>query len=136
MDKKYLKWSIMAISFFLLLAVIGMIFYLLVPWILGLLIDVEDPCAYEPSMTDAGPQGLTSAVYGLCTLSKSFIAVIIMVLLVIAGFMGFINMVLTTIDIFQSKTISAGKKILWIGVMWVILGPILSIAYYFTVKKR
>jgi len=126
----------MGIGFFLVLGFLGAILYLLIPSLLGLLIDVEDPCAYGPSMADGGPQGLRSAVSELCSTSEIFVATITMIMIVLAGFMVSINIILTTVDIFQVKTMSTAKKILWLALMWLLLGPIASIAYYFIEKKR
>jgi hypothetical protein len=136
-EKKYLKWTLIIPFFFIVLAVLSVLLYILTPVILSVMLggDIIYSCPDIGSGHD--PQQLVASLYGLCSSLQVFLGVLIMVLIVLSGFCGFISMCVTTVDAATSKTISRGEKAVWILAMWLFAGLLVSIAYYFVhVRKR
>jgi len=59
-----------------------------------------------------------------------------MVIVMLAGLSMLVPMVLVTLDILQSG-MDGGKKVIWLGATWLLLGYVAAAAYYFMeVRKR
>ena len=135
MNKKYLKWTAYPAVALFVLALLGGIFYLFLPAILGILTGVPDACLNNTDSTGS-PQAIQDAMSELCFTAQAFLGVLIMVVLIVGGLIGFLSVVLTTIDIFQSKNLSTGRKILWLAVIWLLAGFIASFVYYLVERKK
>ncbi len=138
MEKKYLKWSSIAGVSFVLIIILLALVYLLIPVIISSLTGIEGTCdsnCYGPS-TGSGSSQIASSLCELCNTSKSFVAGLIMILILLGGFVVLIPMALTSIDILQSKKLSTPRKLLWALLIWFLFGPFATLAYYLIEKNN
>jgi len=138
MEKKYLKWSsIIGVSFALIVFLLALV-YLLIPVMISSLTGIDDSCdssCYEPN-TGSGSSQIANSLCELCNTSKSFVAGLIMILILLGGFVVLIPMALTSIDILQSTKLSTPRKLLWAILIWFLFGPFATLAYYLMEKKN
>jgi len=125
MEKRILKWSLIVPLLLLGIALILALLYLATPLILSWLAPAEDPST------------LTEAMSELRNTAQAFLGGLTMVLIIISGFFAFVFVVLTIIDVIQSKTIGVWEKIFWIVALLFIagIGFFVAVAYYFVRKK-
>lgn len=138
-EKKLLKWSLIVSFTFLGLALLGIVLYLLIPTIISALTGAEvgANCEYPyPSLlVPADVPPVQGAVVELCNASQMLLATTSMILIILTPLAGLVPMALVSFDIFDSKTMSSRRKILWLTVMWMLLVFFAAAAYYFIERK-
>ncbi len=106
----------------LVLPLVSILLYIIAPVLIFALTGTEGAC-------DAGGSGVTGALSGLCSSSKSFLAVLAMILIILAPFSYLLAAVPFTIVIFGDKSLAGGEKVKWLAALWLLPG-IGAIAYY------
>jgi len=134
MDKKYLKWCILAPVILMTLAIIGAIVYLVAPPVIDAIIgshteeglDLGETCDF--SAVHRG--GLTT----ICEASGAFLGGTIMILIVLAGAIAAIAGIITAIDAATLPGLSGAGRLLWVivALLFQFVGPL---AYYIIVRR-
>ncbi|MEW6749144.1 MAG: hypothetical protein AB1295_05545 [Candidatus Micrarchaeota archaeon] len=134
--KKHIKWSLLLPVILILVAVACIFLYLALPYLMSLLSRDASVSSGAVASSSNGSVYLVPAMAELETTSQTFLGLMAMLLIVLAGISSLIPMVLVSIDIFQSKKILF-DKLFWLVAMWLFLGYLAAAAYYFLeVRKR
>jgi hypothetical protein len=136
--KRFFKWSLLLPILLLALATVGMVIYILLPTVIGSLVAAPGSgnICDSPSDATGSSVGLSSALSGLCMTSKSFLGVIIMVVIMLAGVSTWISAFLTIIDAYTSSKLNNVTKALWIMGAALISYPVAVLYYFMEVRKR
>ena len=136
MDRKCLKWSLIATYIFMVPAILAVVIYLLTPAYISAQSGVPSSVCQESAIPGSGPSSnLYTAMSRLCSEIQAFLGVSAMILIVLGFIPAFISNVIATVEIASSKMENA-KKALWMILFWLILSFIGVTLYYFTDRKK
>ncbi len=131
--KSHLKWSIVLPILLLALAVIGIVIYILLPAMIGILAGGSGDVCYGSGGYGDG-SALSGSLSSLCMSSKTFLGVSVMLLIVVAGASSLVSVILVIIDAVGSAGMDSSRKALWI--LAVLFFGFLAAAAYYLVEVR
>lgn len=128
----WLKWSLIASFTFFGFAVLLAIIYLITPVLISALLGVPVSCSSDIQTT---PSNIANAITEPCQKLETFFGMAIIILTIISALPAFAANIIASLEILKSPTISGFKKLLWLVVFWVFIGPVAVVVYYFTDRK-
>lgn len=134
MDKRYLKWSILAPVILMTLAIIGAVIFLVAPLVFSTILGVPRPPSSDICNFSGPSGGLKDALGGLCDATQVYLGAIVMILIVLAGATAAIMWIVAAIDVLTLPSIEALERLLWLVI--VVFMPFVGPAVYYVVKRR
>lgn len=118
-ENKFLKWSTYGYIFFALLAVAGIILFVLIPIILSAMLGIPagtieqcEGASAMPAPTDSGPQQILAGVCSLLDSTTMLLGALIFLLIIPAGLLYLAALILTFAEIIFAKN-ETGWKLIW-----------------------
>ena len=116
LEEKYVRWVAFASLGFFALFVFVMLLYVFTPAIISLLSGSNYDYCY-PSPLYPSSSHLAMGLTSLCLQTKTFLAMISMVLLVLAGFISLPALALGVLFLLQDPLVESGQKIYYLLLM-------------------
>ncbi len=133
--KSHMKWGLLLPLLLLALACIGIVIYILLPVMIGLLAGGSGDVCYG-SGGYGGGSALSGSLSSLCMSSKTFLGISVMLLIILAGVSSLLSVILVILDAVGSAGMDSSRKALWI-IAVLLFGFLASAAYYLVeVRQR